>query len=105
MAAIAAEFLFDLGLGALGIFDDVMQQRGRDRRPVELHFGKDSSNFEGMIEESLAGGALLSAMRAHGIDIGAIEQLFVGGGIIGHHPLNQFKLPHHSANEPFPNRT
>ena len=48
-----------------------------------------------MREIGIARGALLLAVRAHGVDVGAVEQVFVGGGVILFDPIDQLELPHH----------
>ena len=80
---------------AVGVLDGVVQQRRRDGGVVELEVGQDRRDFERMGEIGIAGGALLLAMRLHGVDIGAVEQLLVGVGIVAPDPLDQFVLPHH----------
>jgi hypothetical protein len=55
----------------------VVQQRGGDGRVVELQIGEDRGDFEGMGEVGIARGALLRAVRAHGVDVGAVEQRLV----------------------------
>ena len=77
-ADLLAEQLVDLGAGRLGILDGVVQQRGDDGGVVELEIGQDRRDFERMREIGIAGGALLLAMRLHGVDIGAVEQGLVG---------------------------
>ena len=79
-----------------GVLDGVMQQGGHDRGVVELELGQDGGDFERMGEIGIAGGALLRAVRLHGVDIGAVQQVFVGIGIVRAHPLDEFVLPHHA---------
>ena len=55
--------LVELGLGVL---DDVVQQRGRDRLLVEVELGADPRDAPGMVDEVLAGAADLSAVPALG---------------------------------------
>ena len=94
-ADIVAEHLVDLGAGRGGVLDRVVQQRGGDGRIVELEVGQDRRDFERMREIGIAGGALLLAMRLHGVDIGAVEQRLVGVRIVAAHALDQVVLPHH----------
>ena len=94
-ADIVAEQLVDLGAGRLGVLDGVVQQRGGDGRVVELEIGQDRRDFERMREIGIARGALLLAMRLHGVDIGAVEQGLVGVRIVAPDPLDQVVLPHH----------
>ena len=54
-------------------------------------------DFERMGEIGGAGGALLIAMRLHGIDIGAVEQRLVGVGLVALHALDQLVLTRHGA--------
>ena len=53
-----------------------------DGRVVELQVGEDGGDFEGVGEIGIARGALLVAVRLHGIDVGAIEQRLVRLGIV-----------------------
>ena len=89
---LVAEFFLDLGLGCLGVLDDVVKECGGDGGVVELQLGQDGGDFEGMVEKGFARGALLPAMRLHGIDIGAIEQILIGAGIIGHDPSRPVQI-------------
>ena len=95
-ADLVAEHLVDFGAGGLGILDGVVQQRRDDGGVVELEVGEDRRDFERMREIGIAGGAGLRAMRLHGVDIGAVQQVFVGIGIIGPDALDQIVLPHHA---------
>ena len=45
----------------------------------------------------LARGALLHAMGRHGVDVGAVEEVLVGVGVVAAHPLDELVLPHHAA--------
>ncbi len=92
---VAPEHRVDLGAGRLGVLDRVVQKRGGDRRIVELQVGEDGGDFERMREIRVARSALLAAMRAHRVDIGAVEQILVGLRIVLPHPLDQLVLAHH----------
>ena len=94
-ADVLAEQLVDLGAGGRRVLDRVVQQRRRDGGVVELEVGQDRRDFERMGEIRVAGGALLLAMRLHGVDIGAVEQRLVGVGIVAADALDQLVLPHH----------
>ena len=94
-ADLRAEHLVDLGAGRAGVLDRVVQQRRGDGGIVELEVGQDRGDFERMGEIGIAGGARLRAMRLHGVDIGAVEQVLVGVRIVGLDPLDQVVLPHH----------
>ncbi len=77
-ADLVAEHLVDLGARRLGVLDGVVQQRRDDGGVVELEVGEDRRDFERMREIRIAGGARLRAVRLHGVDIGAVEQVLVG---------------------------
>ncbi len=77
------------------VLDRVVQQRRRDRGVVELEVGQDGGDLERMGEVRVAGGALLLAVRLHGVDIGAVEQRLVGVRVVAADPLDQIVLPHH----------
>ena len=96
-ADLVAEDMIDFGAGGLGILDGVVQQCGHDGGVVELEVGEDRRDLERMREIGIAGGAGLGAMRLHGVDIGAVEQVFVGIRIIGPDALDQIVLPHHAG--------
>ena len=81
-ADLVAEQLVDLGARRLGVLDRVVQQRRDDRGVVELEVGEDRRDFERMGEIGIARGARLRAMRLHGVDIGAVEQILVGVRIV-----------------------
>ncbi len=55
--------LVELGLGVL---DDVVEQRGRDRLLVEVELGADPRDAPGMVDEVLAGAAELALVPALG---------------------------------------
>lgn len=96
-ADLVAEDMVDLGPRRLGVLDGVVQQRSHDRRVVELEVGEDRGDLERMREIGVAGGACLRAVRLHGIDIGAVEQVLVGVGVIGTDALNKVILSHHAC--------
>ena len=95
-ADLVAEHIVDLGARRLGILDGVVQQGGDDGGVIELEVGQDRRDLERMGKIGIAGCARLRAVRLHGVDIGAIEQVFVGIGIIRADALNQIVLPHHA---------
>jgi len=72
-----------------------VQQRSSDGGVVELQIGQDRRDFQRMREVGIAGRTLLLAVRLHGVDVGAVEQRFAGGGIVALHALDQIVLPHH----------
>ena len=95
MADVGAEDLVDLGARGRRVLDRVVQQRRRDRGVVELEVGQDRRDLERVGKVRIAGGALLLAMRLHGVDIGAVEQRLVGVRVVAADPLDQIVLPHH----------
>ena len=72
-----------------------MQKRGGDGGVVEFEVGENRRHLDRVREVRVARGAPLLAMRLHGVDIGAVEQRFVGFGIVAAHPFDQVVLPHH----------
>ena len=94
-ADFGAEQLVDLGARRLGVLDGVVQQRGDDGGVVELEVGEDRRDFERVREIRIAGGAGLRAVRLHGVDIGAVQQVFVGVRIVGPDALDEVVLTHH----------
>ena len=94
-ADVAAEQAVDLGASGIGILDRVVQQRRRDGRVVELQIGEDRSDLQRVGEIGIARRPLLLAMRAHGIDVRAVEQILVGGRVVLLDPVDQLELPHH----------
>ncbi len=96
-ADLLAELLVDLGARDVGVLDHVMQQGGGDGGVVELELGQDGRDLEGMGEERIAGGALLVAVRLHGVDVGAVEQRLVGAGVVFLDPLDKLVLAHHAT--------
>ena len=95
-ADLVAEHIVDLGARRLGILDGVVQQGSDDGGVIELEVGQDRRDFERMGKIGIAGRARLRAVRLHGVDIGAIEQVFVGIGIIRPDAFDQVVLPHHA---------
>lgn len=89
------EHLIDFGAGRFGVLDGVVKQRGDNCGVVQLQVGEDRGNLEGVRKVRIAGSALLLAMGHHGVDIGPVEQVFVGIGIIGPDPVHQVVLAHH----------
>ena len=85
----------DFGAGRLGLRERVMQQGSYDGGIVELEIGEDRRDLERMREIGIAGGAGLRAVRLHGVDIGAVQKVFVGIGIVGPDAFDQVVLPHH----------
>ncbi len=97
MADVGAENLVDLRPRRRRVLDRVVQQRRRDGGVVELEVGQDRRDLERMGKVRIARGALLLAVRLHGVDVGAVEQRLVGVGIVAADPLDQVVLPHHGG--------
>ena len=91
---LLAEVLPDIFERDERIFDRVVQQRGDDRRRVELQVGEDGGDFERMCEIGIAGRAELLSVRLHCIDVGLVEQILVGVGIISFDPFDEHRLAH-----------
>jgi hypothetical protein len=94
---LRAEQPVDLVAGRSRVLDGIVQQRRDDGGVIELEIGEDRRHFERMREIGIARGARLRAVRAHGIDIGAVEQRLVGLGIVPAHALDELVLPHHDS--------
>ncbi len=95
LADLLAEQAVDLLAGGGGVLDRVVQHGGDDGRVVELEVGQNGRDLERMREIGIARGALLGAMRLHGVDIGPVEQILVDARIIFPHALDEFVLTHH----------
>ena len=95
-ADVMAKQAIDLGAGGVGILDRVVQERRRNGGVVELEIGEDGGDLKRVGEIWIAGVAFLRAMRPHGIDISAVEQILVGRGIVLFDPVDEFELPHQS---------
>ena len=95
LADLGAEQLVDLGAGDRGVLDHVVQQGGDDGRGVEPVVGEDARHLDGVGEVGIAGGPLLRPVHAHGVDVGAVEQRLVGGGVVGADLLDQLELAKH----------
>ena len=83
MGHLGAEQLPDPLDRGQGVFDDVMQQAGRDRHRVELHVGKEIGDRQRVNQIGLARMTDLSAMFERREDVGAPQQLDVGVGAVG----------------------
>ncbi len=92
---IVAEEAIDILERGHRILDRVVQEAGHDRRTVELHLGQNARDFDRMREIGIAGGPHLRAMRLHREDIGAVDRVLVGIGVVGADTLDELELPHH----------
>ena len=86
---LVAELLGDLLAGDRGIFDDVVQQRGRDRLVVHLEIGENAGDGQRMLDVRLARGAPLSLVGGVGELVDAHEPLPVRGRIVGTDALDK----------------
>ena len=82
------------------VLDRVVQHRRDDRRVVEAQIGEDSRDFQRMAEIGVAGSAQLSAMRLHGVDVGAVQQVLVGVRIVFPNAIDKLVLSHHVGKRP-----
>ena len=85
--------MHDIGRRRLGVLDHIMQQGRDDGRRVQPIVGENPRHLNGMAEIGIAGGPLLAAVHAHGVDIGAIQDRLVRCGIVGTDLLDQLVLP------------
>ena len=94
---LVSEFFLDVFVGYQRVFNRVMKQRGDDGGHIQLQVRKDGRHFQRVGEIRIARRAELLAVRRHGIDVCLVEQVLVGAGIIGQHPLDQVGLAHQAA--------
>ncbi len=92
---LRTESLVDLVARRRRVLDRVVQQRGRDRRVVQLELRENRCDFERMGKIRITRGAALLTMGLHGVDIGAVQQRLVSVGIIGADLLDEVVLAHH----------
>ena len=92
---LGAEEMLDLLLRGGGVLDRVVQDRSHDGGVVKPEVGEDGGDFERMGEIRIARRSLLLTMSLHGVDIGAVQQIFVGVRIVAPHAVNQIVLTHH----------
>ena len=70
---LLAEGLADLGGGHVRVLEDVVEEAGDERRPVEVHVGQHPGDLEGVAQVRLAGPADLPLVGAGGEDVGLLE--------------------------------
>ena len=92
---LGPEQALDLFARRVGVLDDIVQQRGDDGLGIEAIVGEDARHLDRVGEIGVAGGPLLGPMGAHGVDVGAVQQRLVGGGVVGADLLDQLELPQH----------
>jgi len=100
-ADLRAEQAVDLRPRRFGVLDRVVQEGGRDGGVIELEIGEDRGDFDRVRKIRIARGAALIAVRLHRVDVGPVEQRFVGVRIVGPDALDQLVLPHHSRTADF----
>ena len=89
------EPLGDVVAGGGGVLDHIVQQGGDNGRRVQPVVGQNARHLDRMGEIGIAGGPQLRAVHLHRIDIGAVQQRLVRGGVIGAYSLDQFELAQH----------
>ena len=90
-----SEQFLDLLVRRDRVLDRVVEDCGDDRLVVELQVGEDARDFDRMAEIGVARGPHLRAMGLHREDIGAVEHVLVGVGVIGPNLLDEFILAKH----------
>ena len=65
-----------------------------------LHLREDAGDLEGVREVGLAGGAQLAAVGDGGVDVGALDQLGVGLGVVGQDQVDDLADPEHGRSAP-----
>src|ERR1700686_3586441 len=83
------EFLADVDNGDRRVFHRVVQQSGRNRDRIHLHFRKNEGNFQGMNQIRLAGGSTLTLMIFQGIIVGFLDDGEIVLRTVFFHPLHQ----------------
>ena len=84
--------IFSIGL--LGVFDDVVEERGAKRGHVELHVRQQVRHFDGMREVGLAGKARLRLVLLGGEIVGAAKEVEIVAGAILAHLVQQLDEAH-----------
>ncbi len=87
-----AEHLGDVVTRRRGVLDHIVQQGCDDGGCVELVVGQYARDLDRVGEIGIARGPHLRAVHLHRIDIGAVQQRFVGGRVIGLDGLDQLEL-------------
>ena len=94
-ADFGAKQLINFTACGVGVLDHIVQQRRRNGGVVEFKVGEDSRHFERVRKIGITRFAHLTAMRLHGVNVGAVEQCLIGTRVIFLNPLNEFVLTHH----------
>src|SRR5207248_295335 len=95
MGDLGAEELFDVVDGGQRIFDDVVQQSGRDRHRVQFHVSQEVGDRQRVNQVGLAGMADLSPVFERGEDIRPPQQLDVGVRAVGSDFLEEILEANH----------
>ena len=75
---LGAEVRLDVGQGAVGVLDDVVQQGGGHAHVVEAEAGHDAGHAEGVLHERLARLAPLGAVGAGRPRVGPLDEVHLG---------------------------
>src|SRR6266508_192546 len=84
---LRAEQLGDLLLRREGVLDRVVEEPGDDGRFVELQLREDACDLERVDEVRLAGLAELTRVDLRAVDVGLLDEVEVGGGMVGRNPV------------------
>ena len=91
----------DLGIGGFGVFDRVVQQRRDDGGIIQLLFGQDGGDGDGMGEIRLARFAHLAFVHGRAIGIGPADQFGIGARIVVFNKGDEvFNVDHHRPTRP-----
>ena len=86
---LLAELLLDLGHRDVGVLHRVVQQRGGDRRRVQVQVGQDRGDGDRMHDEVLAGEPLLALVRRLRDRVRSLDLLEVGLRVVTADVLQQ----------------
>ena len=79
---VGAETFFYAGDGVFGVFDGVVQERGRQCGGIHAHVGKDVGDLEQVRDIRIAGGAELVAVALGSYFIGSAHNPRIFGGTV-----------------------
>ena len=86
---LLTEVLLDLGHRDVGVLHGVVQERGGDRRRVQMQVGQDRGDGDGMQDEVLAREPLLALVGHLGDRVRALDLLEIGLGVVAADGLQQ----------------
>jgi len=89
-----AEQILNLGLGGAGVLDRIMQQRGGDGRFIEPEIGQHCGHFQRMGNVRITRSPALVAVRAHCVNVSAVEHRLIRVRVIPHDAFDKLILPH-----------